>query len=115
MARPRKQPPASPAGGVSQEVLKITGKRVGGRWERGSMVRVGTQPDQCPPELAQSLIAKGLAVWNGDDAGAKIAAGLQRMAANKAAAEQTMRSFDSMSPEDRAQARESDPEEGSDV
>ena len=115
MARPKKPAPAHAAGAISTKVLQITGKRVGGVWNRGQLIRVGTGEGECTPELAESLIAKGLAIWNGDRTGHIDAAARQRQAAVKSAAEAEMQRFDQMDPEDRAFERGRDPDEGDDV
>jgi hypothetical protein len=111
--RPRKHPEAPAASGVSREAIKVLGKRLFGRKDLmpGAIVRLGGEITQ---ERAEWAIGMGLAVWVGD-AKAELEAGdRRRLAANKAAAESTMRRFDMMSPAERAEARD-EPEEGQDV
>lgn len=109
-----KPPRSKPEGQPSGDVIKILGKRVFGRKDcmPGAIVRVG---DSITVEQALWAIDNGLACWLGDAKGELEAKDRQRLAAQKAAAESTMQRFDQMDPEDRAAAREHNPEEGSDV
>lgn len=110
MARPRKQPEGQPSG----DVIKILGKRVFGRKDcmPGALVRVG---ETITVEQALWAVDTGLACWLGDAKGELEAIDRRRIAAQKAAAESTMRRFDQMDAEDREFAREHNPDEGSDV
>lgn len=105
------KPEAQPSG----DVLKILGKRVFGRKDcmPGTLIRV--EDGSITVEQALWAIDNGLACWNGDARGELDAKDRRRMGAQKAAAESSMQRFDQMDPEDRAMAREHNPEEGGDV
>lgn len=110
--RPRKLTEASPAS-VSHETIKVLGKRLFGRKDLmpGVIVRLGGDITR---ERAEWAIGAGLAVWVGDAQGELEAASRRKMQEAKAAAESTMKRFDMLSPQERAEAR-GDPEEGDDV
>jgi hypothetical protein len=109
--RPRKQieAPAS----ISQDTIKVLGKRLFGRKDLmpGAIVRLGGDITR---ERAEWAISAGLAVWVGDAQGELDAMARRHITANKAAAESTMKRFDMLSPAERAEAR-GEPEEGDDV
>lgn len=110
MARKDKPEGRQPSG----DVIKILGKRVFGRKDcmPGAIVRVG---ETITVEQALWAIDAGLACWNGDAKGELEAKDRRRLGAQKSAAESTMHRFDQMDADERAAAREHNPEEGSDV